>query len=115
MALFVGFGQPVRGREQKSLEVFNEALALYRQLQQSQQIESFEAVLLEAHGGDLGGFMLLRGNRQQLDNLRANPDFQRLTTRAGLIVENFGVVGAYLQEGLGEQMSIYQQQLSELA
>ena len=57
--IFVGFGTPVRGREAKSLEVFNEALQWYAQLEQEGTIESFEAVFLEPHGGDLGGFILL--------------------------------------------------------
>lgn len=113
-AVFIGWDQPARGREQKALSVFNEAIELYRQLEQSRQIESFEAVLLEPHGGDLGGFMLLRGSRQQMDSLRANPDFQRVMLRAGLVVDSFGVVDAYPEEGLSEQMSLYQQQLSEL-
>ena len=64
--IFVGFGSPVRGREAKSLEVFNEALHWYAKLEQEGTIESFEAVFLEPHGGDLSGFMLLRGDREKL-------------------------------------------------
>jgi hypothetical protein len=52
-ALFVGFGDPVRGRERQAIKVFNEAVGYYSGLQQNGEIEAFEPVFLEAHGGDL--------------------------------------------------------------
>jgi hypothetical protein len=112
--LFVGWGAPVHGRERKSLDVFNESIQWYGQLQQAGSIESFEVVLLEPHGGDLGGFVLLRGSQEQISALRDSEDFERLTTRATLIVDNVGVVGAYINEGLARGMGIYQAQLDEL-
>ena len=112
--LFLGWGPPVHGRERKSLDVFNESIQWYGQLQQAGSIESFEVVLLEPHGGDLGGFVLLRGSQEQIAALRASEDFERLTTRASLIVDNVGVVGAYINEGLARGMGIYQAQLDEL-
>lgn len=44
-ALFIGWGEPVRGRERKSLQVLNEALAYFRGQQEQGRIESFEPVL----------------------------------------------------------------------
>lgn len=105
-ALFVGFGYPVRGREQKSADVFNEALSSWGELQGRGELESVEAFFLEPHGGDLGGFVLLRGEREQLDHIRASDEFRRLSTRAQLIVENFGVVyaatGGEIESLMGE-------------
>ncbi len=37
--LFVGFGLPVRGREQQAVGVFNEAVQYYSTLQQQGEIE----------------------------------------------------------------------------
>lgn len=54
--LFIGWGQPVTGREAKGLEVFAEALAYYGKAEQDGRIESNETVLLSPHGGDLAGF-----------------------------------------------------------
>jgi len=34
------------------------------------EIESFEMVLLEPHGGELGGFILLRGDQDKLARIR---------------------------------------------
>ena len=113
--LFIGWGAPVRGREAKGLEVFNEALAYYGRLQQEGAIESFEPVLLEPHGGDLEGFVLLRGAEERLAQLRVDDEFVRLSTRAGLIIEGLGVVGAALGDGLQDAIATYQQAISELA
>jgi hypothetical protein len=113
-ALFLGWGPPVHGRERKSLDVFNESVQWYIELQETGNIESFEVVLLEPHGGDLDGFVLIRGSQDQISTLRASEEFERLTTRATLIVENVGVVGAYINEGLARGMGIYQAQLDEL-
>lgn len=112
--LFVGWGPPVRGREQKGLEVFNEALAYYGGLEQDGTIESSETVLLAPHGGDLYGFTLIRGSEPQLDELRRDDDFQRLITRAGMIVEGVGVVPAALGDGLAGAVGIYQAAAGEL-
>jgi hypothetical protein len=112
--LFIGWGAPVRGREAKGLEVFNESVGYWGRLQQEGRIESFEVVLLSPHGGDLAGFALLRGTDEQLDRLGADEDFQRLTTRAGLIVEGLGLVRAALGEGLGRQVQLYQEAIGEL-
>ena len=57
--LFIGFGLPVRGRERQAIRVFNEVFEYYSRLQEQGEIESFEPVLLEPHGGDLGGFRKL--------------------------------------------------------
>lgn len=47
----VGFGSLVRGREQQAIKVFKETFEYYSRLQQDGEIESFEPVLLEPHGG----------------------------------------------------------------
>jgi hypothetical protein len=113
--LFVGWGAPVRGREAKGLEVFTEALAYYGRLQQEGVIEGFETALLEPHGGDLHGFILLRGSEEKLAQLRVDDEFVRLSIRASLIVEGLGVTGVTLGDGLGQAIGTYQEAISELA
>jgi hypothetical protein len=113
-AIFIGWGAPVRGREAKGLEVFGEAVELWGRLQQDGRIESFEPVLLGPHGGDLQGFFLLRGGRARLDELVRSEEFERVATRAGFIVESFGVVPAYCGEGIQRPMATYQQAATEL-
>lgn len=114
-ALFIGFGFPVRGREQQSSTVFGEAMSLWGELQSRGELEGAEAFFLEPHGGDLGGFMLLRGEREKLDAIRASDEFQRLIIRAQLIVENFGVVHAATGSEIERQMGIFMEASGELA
>ena len=114
-ALFVGWGAPVRGREQQAIGVFGEALALYERLQSEGMIEDYEPIFLEPHGGDLGGFFLLRGDAEKLGQVRMSDDFQLLSTRASLVVDDFGVVDSVTGAGIQRQMSLYQAQLQELA
>ncbi len=44
--LFISWGAPVAGREERGLEVFNDAVGLYGRMQQEGRIESFDVVLL---------------------------------------------------------------------
>src|SRR4051794_9396735 len=112
-ALFIGWGNVVRGREQRALEVFNESVAFWGSLQSDGRIENFEVALLNVHGGELNGFSFLRGSREQLAELQTSEDFRRNVTRANLIVENLGVVSAVINEGLADQMRLFQEALSE--
>jgi hypothetical protein len=112
--LFVGFGYPVRGRERQAVKVFNEAMEYYARLQQQGEIESFESVFLEPHGGDLNGFTLIRGDRDKLASIRTSDEFARLSIRADLIVEGFGVIGAQLGKQIETLMGVYNEQVEGL-
>jgi hypothetical protein len=112
--IFIGWGSPVRGREQKSLTVFGESIAYWNTLQQEGAIEAVETVLLDPHGGDLAGFALLKGERAKLDEVRQRDEFQKLVVRAGLIVDNLGVVNGGTGGGLGQQLAVFGEQIAEL-
>ena len=113
-AIFVGWGVPWIGREAAALQVFQEAVQYWAGLQQQGTIESFEAVQLEPHGGDLAGFCLIKGDRQQLSQLRYTAEFQRLNARAGTVVANFGIVDAHIGEDMQQLFGLYQQAATEL-
>jgi hypothetical protein len=113
--LFIGWGQVVRGREDRALEVFNETIELYGQMQSDGRIESFEVCLLQPHGGELGGFELIRGSEEQIDALRRSEDFERINTKASLIVDDLGIVDMLIGEGLGRAMAIYQEEIAVVA
>lgn len=114
-ALFLGWGPVVRGRELKAIEVFQETLTYYGSLQQDGRIDSFEPVLLAPHGGELAGFILLRGSRASLDDVRSSDEFRRLVGRAAAIVDRVGVIDAYTGEALAQQMATFQSVSEELA
>ncbi|TMK98054.1 MAG: hypothetical protein E6G34_10315 [Actinobacteria bacterium] len=112
--LFIGWGEPVTGREAKGLEVFAEALAYYGKAEQDGRIESQETVLLGPHGGDLGGFTLVRGSEAQIAALRAEDEFERIVTRAALVVQNVGVVDAAVGDGVQDAIGVYQAAVADL-
>jgi hypothetical protein len=113
--LFIGWGQVVRGREGPAIDSFNETVAFLGQLQGDARIEDFEICFLEPHGGDLGGFMLVRGSAEQMDAVRADDEFVRHMTRADLLVDDLGIIDAALGEGIARQMAIYQEEIGAIA
>lgn len=113
--LFIGFGLVKSGKEQQALGVFMEAQQFNEKLKQRGDVESYETVLLELHGGDLGGFTLLRGTADKLNRLRyEDEEFQRLVSRASLVVDDFGVVGAAIGDRIRKQMGIFEQSVRSL-
>ena len=103
-ALFVGWGQTVRGREKRALDVFNDAVTYYGARVADGSIESFDPVLLDPHGGDLQGFFLIKGPAQGLATMRASEEFQRLHIRAGMIVDDLGIIDARVDDGVLTQL-----------
>jgi hypothetical protein len=112
--IFIAWGKAARGREEEATQVFNEAVAYYTRLQEEGVIESWEPVLLEAHGGDLAGFFLLRGEQDKLARLRATEEFQHLSLRASLFVDSLGVVTAAIGERVAKEMAYYGEQVAAL-
>jgi hypothetical protein len=106
-ALFIGFGQPVRGREERAVEVFNEFVGMFGRMQSDGRIEGMDVSLLDPHGGDLGGFFMLHGSEAQCSALTMDEEFRRACIDANLIVENFGVVPAATGEAVGTEMAMY--------
>ena len=109
-ALFVGWGQVVRGREKRAIQVFNEAVEYWG----DGKFDDFVVVLLVPQGGDLQCFALLRGSEEQVGALRADEEFQRRTIRGDLIIESQGVIGAAVGEGIARAMAQYQAEVDDL-
>jgi len=76
-------------------------------LQQAGTIDSFESVLLSAHGGDLNGFFLIRGEPDKLNALMATEEWVTHVVRAGLHLEGLGVVRGVTGDLLMAQMGIW--------
>ncbi len=112
-ALFIGWGAVVRGREKQALAVFQESIEYYGKLQQEGRIESFDVLLLGPHGGDLSGFVVLRGDRKALGEVRFSEDFERLIARASAIIDSLGVIPAYGADALAQQMGLFQEVADE--
>jgi len=103
--LFIGWSRIVPGREQQGMQLWQKSMTFYTKLQSEGQIESFDPVLLSAHGGDLNGFVLLKGKAKKLRDVRQDETFIDLTIEAGFCLEGFGVVAGYIGEGLTDVIS----------
>ena len=112
--LFIGWSAPVRGREEKAIQVFGEAMAYWASLEEDGKVEGSQAAILRPHGGDLGGFFLVRGTRDQIAAVQQEEEFNRINARAALVVEGFGVVPAFLDEGIAPQMQLFQEMVPQL-
>jgi hypothetical protein len=113
-ALFVGFGQPVRGREERAVEVFNEFVGMFGRMQSDGRIGEMDVTLLDPHGGDLGGFFMVHGDDRQCSALMMDEEFRRACIDAALIVENFGVVPAATGAAVAGEMGMYVEALQKV-
>jgi hypothetical protein len=110
--LFIGWDRAVPGREVASAEHFAEALQFLGGLQQAGKLDSFEPVLLETHGGDLNGFVLVRGDAAQLNALAENEEWQKHLVVAGFNMEGFGAVRGVTGEGVAAWMARWNEIIS---
>lgn len=106
-AMFVRWNRPVPGREPAAIETFQGFMGYLKSQQDSGAIEGFEPVLLAAHGGDLNGFVVVRGSESQLEKLRAEENFTEWVTRAVINVDRFGVIAGWRGNELTAQMQRY--------
>ena len=111
--LFISWTTPVRGREERGLEVFNEAMGLYGRMQQDGRIERFDVVLL-GPSGELGGYIELHGSTEQLAAVREDDEFQRNTIEASLAVDGFHHAEGVTNEEIARQMAMYQESVARV-
>ena len=105
--ILFGWNRSVPGREHLSAAHFGEFGQYLGSLQQSGAIESFEVVLLSAHGGDLNGFFLIRGDNAKLDALVATTAWIEHMIRGDLHLQGPGVVRGATGELVMERMSMW--------
>jgi len=106
-AVFVGFGQPVRGREERAVDVFNDFVGMFGRMAADGRIADMDVTLLDPHGGDLGGFFMVHGSAEQCSALMMDEEFRRACIDANLIVDNFGVVPTATGQAVGDEMAMY--------
>lgn len=111
--LFISWGSPIPGREERGLEVFNEAVGLYGRMQQDGRIESFDVMLLGA-SSVLNGFMTLKGDAAQIQALQEDEEFRRIIVDANLIVDDLNVIAGYTNAGIAPQMAIYAEAIAKV-
>jgi hypothetical protein len=112
--LFVGWGALIPGREQAARRVIGESVEHLQRLQREGAIDSFEAVALERHGGELTGFVLVKGDQQAISRLRTSDEFTRIAVRIQLVHTYVGVVGAYTGAEMQSLFEVWDREEGEL-
>ena len=105
---FIGWNRPIAGRETIAVELFNSIIGYLGKQQQAGIVESFEPVFLHAHGGDLNGFIIVRGDRVKLTQLVATDEWYELFTKVQVNVDGFGVIPTLHGDNIATQMTRYQ-------
>lgn len=94
-ALFVKWGAIIPGREETALKVLNEAMQYLLKLKQKDIIDTFDTVMLEPYGGNLSGFVLVKGEKDTIARLRVSDEFTQLIARVQFVHSHVDVVYAY--------------------
>jgi hypothetical protein len=106
--LFIGWGNPIPGREERGLEVFTEALGILGRRQQEGQIEKFDVLLLKPNTV-LNGCISIEGTVEQIDALQEDEEFRRNTVEANLVVEGLCHLEGFANEGVSTAMDMYRE------
>lgn len=113
-ALLVGWGPIIPGREKTAAQVLDEAMHYLTAAKEQGRLDTIDVVLLEPHGGDMHGFVLLRGEQDALARLRHEPEFLRTIVAVQLVHEKVRVTGAYTGAEMQALMQIWGEQEQRL-
>ena len=111
--LVVSWGETVRGREERGLEVFNEAIGILGRMQQDDRVEKFDVVLFEPTGG-VNGYIAIHGSAEQLNAVVEDDEFHRNTVDASLIVNNLKHSRGVTNEGIAREMELYREAIGKV-
>jgi hypothetical protein len=106
MVLF-GWKRSLPGREQMSATHFQDFVAYLEGLQQSGAIGSWDSAFLNAHGGDLNGFFLIRGDPDQISSLIASDEWVNHMLRAGLHLDQPGAVTGAIGDLVNQRFAMW--------
>ena len=105
--ILFGWNRSLPGREKVSAAHFEEFVKYLNGLRQNNAIEGFDIVFLDAHGGDLNGFFLIKGESPKLDTLVSTTEWITHITRATLHLEGSGVIRGVTGDEIMKRMAIW--------
>ena len=111
--LFISWGTPVPGREERGLEVFSDAIGICGRMQQEGRIEKFDVVLFQPNG-DLNGYIQMHGSAEQIAAVHEDEDFQRNTVDASFVVENLRHIDGATNDEVARQLEMYQERMARV-
>jgi hypothetical protein len=98
--LFIGFDRAYPGREAEAYGTLqNDALGQIEAFQKEGWFESYDVIGLTPHCGNMNGFVLIKGERAKLDELRRTDAFERFSMKLARVFVGYGVVPGVTMEG----------------
>ena len=114
-ALLLSFGAVHPGRERLAVDTFTEVSRFLGKLLADDVITAFKPFFFaDGSQGDMIGFFLLEGHREQLDELRRTSEFQRMILRVGAATSNVRVHTLIAGTEAGRLVNLYAEVRSEL-
>ena len=101
---FVSWNRPVAGKEAIAFEHFNQCISFLGKQQTAGHIESYEPALLDYRGGEMNGFIIIRGDRARIMNMCASEEWMDLAARASCLVTNFSAVFGEVNDAMKNRM-----------
>jgi hypothetical protein len=113
-AIRISWGPAIPGREAKGLEVFGAAVERFEGMHKQGRINSHEEYF--AVTGADGGFMLVRGDLEELSRISIEQETMALNAKAAAIVQDFRVelYGGGTDQSVQEIMGSYVGSLQEI-
>jgi hypothetical protein len=105
--VFFGWARSNPGREHLSNQHFEEFVKYLNGQKQAKAIDDYEIVFLDVHGGDLGGFFLIKAESPKLDVLLSSAEWITHMTRASMHLENPGVIRGVSGVRIAERMALW--------
>ena len=99
--LFIGWDRPRAGRDKEAYgRLMQETIKQLDKLRSEGWCESYDVVGLTPHCGTLNAFVLLKGERAKLDELRRSDPFERFSMELAQLFDGYGVVPGVTLEGM---------------
>jgi hypothetical protein len=105
--ILFGWNRSIPGREKISAGHFDEFVKYLGALKEKGTIQAFDVVFLDAHGGDLNGFFLIKGESAALNTLRSTTDWITHIMRASLHLEGVGTIHGVTGDEVMKRMAIW--------
>lgn len=86
---FIKYGRLVPGREEKAIELFNEAIAFWRKHHVAGKLTAFEPVLFASGDQEVDlGFFFIKGLEEKVMPILMSEEYRMLLTRAAYVVDH---------------------------
>jgi hypothetical protein len=95
-AIFIGYHRPIPGRETVCYHIFKEFFSYLTKQQEAGKIDSFEPGILAPHGGDLGGFVFIKGDKAAIATIRDTEEWRKFEIEGNMNVLGLGIVETFV-------------------